>query len=182
MKLVVGLGNPGRKYEGTRHNVGFVVLDELARRAGAPAAKSGVDARTVVESNWARTKTLLVWPQTYMNLSGSAVLRLRDFYKLSNEDLLVVCDDFHLPLGRLRLRGGGSAGGQKGLDDIIRRLIERPNRPLSGRHRHTAGRLRRGRFRAQQVSQGGDRRNRLGRPTGGRCGDRLGRARTWLTP
>ena len=121
MKLVVGLGNPGRKYEGTRHNVGFVVLDELARRAGSPAAKGEADARTV-SIQLGPTKTLLVWPQTYMNLSGSAVLRLRDFYKLSSEDVLVVCDDFHLPLGRLRLRGGGSAGGQKGLDDIIRRL------------------------------------------------------------
>ena len=126
MKLVVGLGNPGRKYEGTRHNVGFVVLDELARRAGAPVAKTEADARSVLIQlgpiQLGPTKTLLVWPQTYMNLSGSAVLRLRDFYKLSNEDVLVVCDDFHLPLGRLRLRGGGSAGGQKGLDDIIRRL------------------------------------------------------------
>ncbi|HTU26647.1 MAG TPA: aminoacyl-tRNA hydrolase [Pirellulales bacterium] len=121
MKLVVGLGNPGRKYVGTRHNVGFVVLGELARRFGASKAKSAVDAE------WSETligseKTLLVWPQTFMNLSGSAVLRLRDFYKLSNEELLVVCDDFHLPLGKLRMRGAGSAGGQKGLADILRRL------------------------------------------------------------
>lgn len=65
---------------------------------------------------------MLVWPQTFMNLSGSCVLRLRDFYKLDNQDLLVVCDDFHLPLGRLRMRSGGSAGGQKGLGDILSRL------------------------------------------------------------
>ena len=121
MKLVVGLGNPGRKYVDTRHNIGFVVLDELARRAG------GAKRKTAVDSEWSETqlgseKTLLVWPQTFMNLSGSCVLRLRDFYKLSNQDLLVVCDDFHLPLGRLRLRSGGSAGGQKGLGDILRRL------------------------------------------------------------
>jgi len=121
MKLVVGLGNPGRKYEGTRHNVGFVVLDELARRTSASAAKTEADARWS-QAQVGGEKTLLVWPQTYMNLSGSCVLRLRDFYKLENQDLLVVCDDFHLPLGRLRVRGGGSAGGQKGLDDIIRCL------------------------------------------------------------
>jgi peptidyl-tRNA hydrolase, PTH1 family len=121
MKLVVGLGNPGRKYVGTRHNVGFVVLDELARRAGASTPKTATDAHWS-EVQLDSIKTLLVWPQTFMNLSGSCVLRIRDFYKLSNEDLLVVCDDFHLPLGRLRLRGSGSSGGQKGLEDILRRV------------------------------------------------------------
>jgi PTH1 family peptidyl-tRNA hydrolase len=121
MKLVVGLGNPGRKYVDTRHNIGFVVLDELARRCGASKPKMAVDAEWS-ETQLGSEKILLVWPQTFMNLSGSSVLRMRDFYKLSNEDLLVVCDDFHLPLGRLRLRGSGSAGGQKGLGDILRRL------------------------------------------------------------
>jgi len=121
MKLVVGLGNPGRKYVDTRHNIGFVVLDELARRSGASKPKMAVDAAWS-ETQLGSEKILLVWPQTFMNLSGSSVLRMRDFYKLSNEDLLVVCDDFHLPLGRLRLRGSGSAGGQKGLGDILRRL------------------------------------------------------------
>ncbi len=121
MKLVVGLGNPGRKYVDTRHNVGFVVLDELARRTGASKPKTAVDAEWS-ETQLGSERALLVWPQTFMNLSGSCVLRMRDFYKLPSEDLLVVCDDFHLPLGRLRLRGGGSAGGQKGLDDILRRL------------------------------------------------------------
>ena len=121
MKLVVGLGNPGRKYVGTRHNIGFLVLDELARRSGASKPRAAVDAQWS-ETQLGSERTWLVWPQTFMNLSGSCVLRMRDFYKLRNEDLLVVCDDFHLPLGRLRLRGGGSAGGQKGLDDILRRL------------------------------------------------------------
>jgi PTH1 family peptidyl-tRNA hydrolase len=76
----------------------------------------------LVETTLAGEKALLAAPQTYMNLSGTSVLRLRDFYKLTHEDILIVCDDFNLPLGRLRLRANGTAGGQKGLSDIIRRL------------------------------------------------------------
>jgi PTH1 family peptidyl-tRNA hydrolase len=121
MKLVVGLGNPGRKYQGTRHNVGFAILAELVRRTGAGPGRFNYDAE-LVETSLGGAKTLLAAPQTFMNLSGSSVLRLRDFYKLAHEDLLVVCDDFNLPLGRLRLRTGGTAGGQKGLSDILRRL------------------------------------------------------------
>src|SRR5262245_27422045 len=121
MKLVVGLGNPGRKYVGTRHNIGFAVLDELRRRGGSLRPRAAFEAE-VVEFHLAGVKTLLAWPQTFMNLSGSSVLGLRDFYKLPNEDLLIVCDDLNLPLGKLRLRGSGSSGGQKGLDDILRRL------------------------------------------------------------
>jgi PTH1 family peptidyl-tRNA hydrolase len=121
MKLVVGLGNPGRKYIGTRHNVGFQVLDELAARHGAGRRKQDFQAE-VLEVGLGREKTLLLWPQTFMNLSGATALAARDFYKLTNNDLLVVCDDLNLPLGKLRTRASGSAGGQKGLDDILRRL------------------------------------------------------------
>jgi PTH1 family peptidyl-tRNA hydrolase len=121
MKIVIGLGNPGRRYEGTRHNVGFVVIKELARRHDANASKSQFQAE-VSEVSIAGEKVLLVQPQTFMNVSGTTALQVRDFYKLNDDDLLVVCDDFALPLGRLRLRPQGSGGGQKGLANIILRL------------------------------------------------------------
>jgi len=121
MKMVVGLGNPGRKYEGTRHNVGFAVVREVARRHGAGGARNGFQAEWT-EADLRGQKTLLLLPQTFMNLSGNSVVAARDFYKLEIEDLLIVCDDFNIPLGKLRLRASGSAGGQKGLADVIRRL------------------------------------------------------------
>ena len=121
MKLVVGLGNPGDKYKGTRHNVGFEVIGLLAKKfaAGQPRAKFQGE---VVEATLAGEKCLLLTPLTYMNLSGASVLAARDFYKVENADLLVVCDDINLPLAKLRFRASGSSGGQKGLDDVIRRL------------------------------------------------------------
>jgi len=122
MKLVIGLGNPGRKYDGTRHNVGFVVVDELARRHTGGASKRTNFQADTIEASIGGEKVLLAKPQTYMNLSGATALAARDFYKLADSDLLVVCDDFALPLGRLRIRPQGSGGGQKGLADIIRRL------------------------------------------------------------
>ena len=121
MKLVVGLGNPGRKYFGTRHNVGFEILGVLAAKCGLGKAKAAFQGETV-EANLAGERALLLCPQTYMNLSGGSVLAARDFYKLPHEDILIVCDDFNLPLAKLRFRAQGSAGGQKGLADIIRRL------------------------------------------------------------
>jgi PTH1 family peptidyl-tRNA hydrolase len=121
MKLVVGLGNPGRKYEGTRHNVGFRVAGELARRYGQTKAKVAFQGE-IVEASLENQKTLILCPHTLMNLSGSSVLAARDFYKIAHDDVLVVSDDFNLPLGKLRFRSGGSSGGQKGLEDIIRRL------------------------------------------------------------
>ena len=122
MKLVVGLGNPGRRYAGTRHNVGFDTVAELARRFGdGGGVRSRFDAETV-ECGIGGERTLLLLPQTYMNRSGISVVKARDFYKVSDEEILVVCDDFNLPLSRLRIRGKGSAGGQNGLADIIRCL------------------------------------------------------------
>jgi peptidyl-tRNA hydrolase, PTH1 family len=121
VKLVVGLGNPGRKYAGTRHNVGYIVLNELARRHNAARPKANFQGETS-EAQIHGDRVLLLWPHTFMNLSGASVLAARDFYKLENHELLIVCDDFNLPLAKLRLRPEGSAGGQKGLDDVIVRL------------------------------------------------------------
>ena len=121
MKLVVGLGNPGKKYLGTRHNIGFEVLAELHRRLGSEKPVAKFDSE-LVQVNIASGQVLLQSPLTYMNLSGRAVGAVLDFYKMSLDDLLVVCDDFNLPLGRLRFRPSGSAGGQNGLKDIIRRV------------------------------------------------------------
>lgn len=121
MKLVVGLGNPGKKYEGTRHNVGFEVVAEVARRhgSGKPRAKFSGE---VVEADVGGEKLVLLCPTTYMNRSGGSVLAARDFYKLSDDEVLIVCDDINLPVAKLRIRPKGSSGGQKGLADIIRRL------------------------------------------------------------
>jgi PTH1 family peptidyl-tRNA hydrolase len=121
VKLLVGLGNPGHAYQGTRHNVGFDVLEVLARRAGSPARRPRFQGE-VAQVSIRGVSALLLWPLTWMNLSGSAVLAARDFYKIADCDMLVACDDFNLPLDKLRLRSGGSAGGQNGLADVVTRL------------------------------------------------------------
>lgn len=121
MRVVVGLGNPGAKYRDTRHNVGFDVVAELARRHDGARPQQKFRAE-IVEVFIAGEKTLLVAPQTFMNLSGDAVAELVRFYDLPLEELLAVCDDMNLPTGRLRLRRSGSAGGQKGLQSMIVRL------------------------------------------------------------
>jgi peptidyl-tRNA hydrolase, PTH1 family len=121
MKLIVGLGNPERKYESTRHNVGFNVLDRLADRLGDGTAKDRFGGK-LTEAKIGQQRVLLLWPQTFMNRSGESVGPAVEFYKLELADLLVVCDDFQLPLGKLRFRRDGSAGGQNGLADVIRRL------------------------------------------------------------
>jgi PTH1 family peptidyl-tRNA hydrolase len=121
MKLVVGLGNPGAKYEGTRHNVGFEAIDRLARECGAPAPRAKFDGQAW-ECALGVEKSLLLEPQTYMNRSGGSVRRAIDFYQIPLDDVLVICDDFNLPLGQLRIRSSGSDGGQNGLADVIRCL------------------------------------------------------------
>jgi len=121
MKLVVGLGNPGRKYENTRHNVGYRVAAELARRHGDGRPRTAFGGE-VVDVDVGGIRAVVLCPHTYMNRSGSSVAKAVGFYKLELEDLLVVSDDMNLPLGKLRFRPQGSAGGQKGLDDIIRCL------------------------------------------------------------
>lgn len=121
MKLIVGLGNPGSKYVGTRHNVGFVVLAKLAEKYSTQTPRAKFQGE-VTEGTIGGEKVLLLTPLTFMNLSGASVLAARDFYKIELPDLLIICDDFALPLAKLRFRAKGSSGGQKGLEDVIRRL------------------------------------------------------------
>jgi PTH1 family peptidyl-tRNA hydrolase len=121
MKLIVGLGNPDNKYEDTRHNVGFMVVDALAERFGATVRRKKFNALTE-EIHAEGTKLLMMKPQQYMNRSGHAVATAVGFYKLSPADVLVVTDDMALDVGRIRLRAKGSAGGHNGLKDIIARL------------------------------------------------------------
>jgi peptidyl-tRNA hydrolase, PTH1 family len=121
MKLVVGLGNPGRKYEGTRHNIGYMVLAEVARKFGIGTPKGKFHGE-LMEADLAGQRALLLSPLTFMNQSGLSVQEAKGFYKIADEDLLVVCDDLNLPVAKLRFRARGASGGQKGLEDIIRRL------------------------------------------------------------
>ena len=121
MKLVVGLGNPGSKYEGTRHNIGFEVVDRLAEGGSGARFTRKFDG-LVAENEIDFRRVLLLKPETFMNLSGRSVGQALRFYKLELSDLFVVCDDLSLPLGKLRIRGGGSDGGQKGLRDIAAQL------------------------------------------------------------
>ena len=121
MKLVAGLGNPGARYAHTRHNVGFDTVDELARRQGW--RWDGQRSRAVLASGTlVGEKVLLAKPLTFMNDSGQSVAELVRFYKLTLADLLVICDDLDLAFGKVRLRERGAAGGQHGLEDIIRYL------------------------------------------------------------
>ena len=121
MKLIVGLGNPGPRYAGTRHNVGFEVVDELARRwqVGMGAEKFHGWFGT---GEFGGHKVGLLKPTTYMNRSGQAVLAAGSFYKLELTDFVVVVDDHYLQLGKLRIRKSGSSGGHNGLEDIVARL------------------------------------------------------------
>jgi len=121
MKLVVGLGNPTARYRGTRHNVGYTVLAELAGRFDSPRWRARFHGE-LVEVRAGGQGLLLLRPTTYMNRSGLSVAEAKRFYKLPDQDLLVVCDDLNLPCGKLRFRARGSSGGQKGLEDIIVRL------------------------------------------------------------
>jgi PTH1 family peptidyl-tRNA hydrolase len=123
MKLVAGLGNPGAKYRGTRHNVGFEVIDLLARKHRLEFEAAPADA---VFARWRRSETgdviLLAKPLTFMNLSGDAVAAMARYYKVETPDLLIVCDDVNLPLGRLRVRGSGTEGGHNGLRSVAAML------------------------------------------------------------
>ena len=119
--LIVGLGNPGEKYENTRHNVGFQVIDELAERQGKPVQRLKFKALTGLLTIGGE-KALVMKPVTYMNLSGEAVRPAADFYKLPPERILVISDDVALAAGRLRIRARGSAGGHNGLKSIIQHL------------------------------------------------------------
>lgn len=122
MKVVVGLGNPGRQYVGTRHNVGFEVVEHLAQRLGETDGWRRDFHSELMQTVVGNEIWLLVKPQTYMNRSGLAVATIVRFYQLPLTDLLVVCDDLNLPLGQLRLRAEGSHGGHKGLLDVQQEL------------------------------------------------------------
>lgn len=121
MRIVVGLGNPGRDYVATRHNIGFMVVDELARRGGATGFRKRFKSE-LGETLLAGTKLVLVKPQTYMNLSGHAVREVLAWYHAPIDDLLVVVDDLDLPFGALRLRARGSGGGHNGLASIVEQI------------------------------------------------------------
>jgi len=119
--LVAGLGNPGRDYRLTRHNIGFMAIDAIANSLGAKLTK--VQFKAIVGSGLIGSrKIILAKPQTYMNLSGQAVVSLMHFYKIPPENLMVINDDIDLPFGTIRIRPGGGSAGQKGIQSIIDRL------------------------------------------------------------
>lgn len=122
MKIVVGLGNPGKRYEGTRHNIGFRIAAELARRHAAGSRPRAKFDGEMIETTIDGQLTWLVCPTTFMNVSGKCVRQIVDFYKLDLKDLLIVCDEFQLPLAKLRFRPDGSHGGQNGLEDVLVQL------------------------------------------------------------
>jgi peptidyl-tRNA hydrolase, PTH1 family len=119
MKLIVGLGNPGKKYAGTRHNIGFAVVDAIADRHGLDWTSAPADAML---ARWRARDAILVKPLTFMNLSGHAIGDLLRYFKIPIEDLLVIVDEAQLELGRIRTRANGSAGGHNGLKSVIEQL------------------------------------------------------------
>lgn len=121
MKVIVGLGNPGKDYKDTRHNIGFMVLEELASRYTVERQDCKFDA-IIGHIRINNEKVLLVKPLTYMNLSGRAVQPIIHWYKLDINDLMVVCDDMDLPSGTLRIRPKGGTGGHKGIKSITERM------------------------------------------------------------
>jgi PTH1 family peptidyl-tRNA hydrolase len=122
MKIVVGLGNPGKQYEGTRHNVGWMVLDRLAERAGLSGHAKSRDASATMRGRYKGLDLVLVKPMTYMNESGLAVRKVLARERAPLDDMLVVYDDFDLPLGKLRMREQGSAGTHNGMRSIVGEL------------------------------------------------------------
>ncbi|MEG0095086.1 MAG: aminoacyl-tRNA hydrolase [Erysipelotrichaceae bacterium] len=121
MKLIIGLGNPGKEYEKTRHNTGFVVLDAVAKELNIEVNQKKFKALIGV-GNVKGEKIILMKPQTYMNLSGEALILAIKFYQIDPNDLLIIYDDLDLPVGKIRLREEGSAGGQNGIKSIIAHL------------------------------------------------------------
>lgn len=118
LAMVVGLGNPGAKYDWTRHNIGFEAVNRLHAIVGSPTVQTKFEGQ-FVKTKWSGNDVCLVWPLTYMNCSGRCVAQFARFYRIEPENILVICDDLSLPLGKLRIRKSGSSGGQKGLHDIL---------------------------------------------------------------
>ncbi|MEI5909496.1 aminoacyl-tRNA hydrolase [Bacillus spongiae] len=141
MKLIVGLGNPGSQFKDTRHNIGFEVIDELAKRHNVKLDQSKFKAQySVIHVNG--QKIMLLKPLTYMNLSGESIRPMMDYFDVNNENLTVIYDDLDLPVGKIRLRQKGSAGGHNGMKSTIAHLgtqqfnririgINRPNNGMS---------------------------------------------------
>ncbi|MGO1061137.1 aminoacyl-tRNA hydrolase [Planococcus sp. FY231025] len=121
MKLIIGLGNPGKAYEQTRHNIGFKVIDYLAMKWNAPLTQSKFKGMYSVIHR-PEGKVMLLKPLTFMNLSGESVGALMDYYNIAVEDIVVIYDDLDLPTGQLRLRQKGSAGGHNGIKSLIQHL------------------------------------------------------------
>ncbi len=118
MKLIIGLGNPGNKYENTRHNAGFMAIDSFAKKYNASFSLDTKLQGMISSINISGNKAILLKPMTYMNLSGESVYKVMNYYKIDVEDIMVICDDLDSRLGRVRLRAKGSAGGHNGLKNI----------------------------------------------------------------
>lgn len=140
MKCIIGLGNPGRKYKNTRHNIGFNVIEELLSRHNWKLNKSKFKGQYTIEQ-YRGEKALLLQPQTFMNLSGEAIKPLIDYYQIEIDNILVVYDDLDLPIGKIRLRKKGGHGGHNGIRSTIDHLgtkdfkrlrigVGRPNKPI----------------------------------------------------
>jgi peptidyl-tRNA hydrolase, PTH1 family len=139
MKLIVGLGNPGTKYERTRHNIGFEVIDELAKRFSSPLTESKFKGLYTI-IRYSSEKVILLKPMTYMNLSGESIRAVVDYYDINPEHILVIYDDLDLPVGKIRLRQKGSAGGHNGIKSTIAHLgTQNFNRIRIGIDRPTNG-------------------------------------------
>ena len=117
MRLIVGLGNPGKEYENTRHNAGFKFIDKFAKSQNLDFNKEKFKG-LYTEFNYKGEKVILLKPQKYMNLSGEVIVRFKDFFKINLEDILIICDDLDTELGKLKLKYKGSAGGHNGLKNI----------------------------------------------------------------
>ncbi|WP_300358443.1 aminoacyl-tRNA hydrolase [Fusobacterium sp.] len=125
MKLIVGLGNPGKEYENTRHNLGFMVIDKIAEDLKIYDFKEKFKG-LIGEGNYKGEKILLLKPQTFMNLSGDSIIQVLNFYKIDSEvEMIVIYDDMSLPIGKLRIREKGSAGGHNGIKSIISHVGEK---------------------------------------------------------
>lgn len=121
MKIIVGLGNPGKQYEATRHNIGFHVIDELSKRLDIPLTQSKFNGMYGI-GHVGTEKVMLLKPLTYMNLSGECIVPIMDYYEVNDDEIVVIYDDLDLQVGKLRLRQKGSAGGHNGIKSIIQHL------------------------------------------------------------
>jgi len=122
MKLIVGLGNPGKKYEQTRHNIGFMVIDSLSQKYNITMTEKSKFKGIIGQTNIGNESVILLKPTTYMNLSGESILAVKQFYNINDTDILVIYDDLDLVSGKIRIRQKGSAGGHNGLKSIIQNL------------------------------------------------------------